>query len=633
MKFYKFKILIIAVVAFSSCNYLDIVPDNVATIDYAFRMRSTAERYLFTCYSYLPDYAEPRKSIGFWGADEAWVANVYQEATTGGWHISAGLQNSNSPILSPWHGSNNEKNLWEAISQCNIFLENINSVPDMTSYEKEFWTAEVKFLKAFYHFELLRHFGPIPIVKTNIPVSASLEEVRTFRQPVDDVFNYIVELLDEAIPKLRENIVDENTELGRITKPIAMGMKAKILVYAASPLFNGNVEYENFTNKDGTKLFNTAYSEEKWQKAVAACKEAIDECHRLGYKLYEFTPSFQSQGIAEESKIQMNVRGTITERWNSEILWAHTKSTTRFLQIWTAPRGLEASQSAFVGSNGSFGTTLNMAYLFYSENGVPITEDKTWNYNDRFNLRMANSNDRYKIKPGYSTVNLHFNREPRFYGSLGFDGGIWYGNGKYDDANLYWLEMKSGQFLGKQEDGWHPYCGYFVKKYINYTNTATNRTTYTSTDWPWVMLRLGDLYLLYAEALNELNGPNPEALHYLDLIRSKAGIPTVENAWTNFSNNPTKHTTKIGLREIIHTERNIDMLFEGQRFWDLRRWKEAPIVLNQTIKGWDTDQSNAANYYRERSIHKQTFTLKDYFWPIRERDIIINKNLVQNPGW
>ena len=147
------------------------------------------------------------------------------------------------------------------------------------------------------------------------------------------------------------------------------------------------------------------------------------------------------------------------------------------------------------------------------------------------------------------------------------------------------------------------------------------------------MLRLGDLYLLYAEALNEVNGPSPEVFQYLDLIRAKGGLPGVEESWSNFSRNPSKFTNKEGLREIIRRERSIEMALEGERFWDLRRWKDAPLELNKPITGWDVDQEKAEDYYREKIIFNQTFSLKDYFWPIREQDLIVNKNLVQNPGW
>src|SRR5690606_42089812 len=101
------------------------------------------------------------------------------------------------------------------------------------------------------------------------------------------------------------------------------------------------------------------------------------------------------------------------------------------------------------------GITLNMANMFYTENGVPIDEDIHWNYAERFDFRTATEQEKYYIKEGETTVAFHFNREPRFYASLGFDRGIWYGPGKYDDTDSYWLEMRSGEYSGKTQAGRH----------------------------------------------------------------------------------------------------------------------------------------------------------------------------------
>src|SRR5699024_5644186 len=140
-----------------------------------------------------------------------------------------------------------------------------------------------------------RMYGPIPIIKENLPISASGEEVRVSRQPVDEVFRYIVELLDDAAEYLPDYVLDENSELGRITLPIAIGLKARVLVYAASPLFNGNTDYNNFKGKDGEQFFNQTYEIKKWELAAEAVKEAIDLAHALGYELYEFEPGMQQR--------------------------------------------------------------------------------------------------------------------------------------------------------------------------------------------------------------------------------------------------------------------------------------------------------------------------------------------------
>jgi len=147
------------------------------------------------------------------------------------------------------------------------------------------------------------------------------------------------------------------------------------------------------------------------------------------------------------------------------------------------------------------------------------------------------------------------------------------------------------------------------------------------------MMRLADLYLLHAEAMNEAYGPSEEVYFYLNRIRENTGLPTIQHSWENYSRNPGKYKIKEGLRDIIRRERAIELAFEGHRLWDLRRWKTATDEVPKPITGWDVDQETHEGYYRERFIHRMEFSLRDYFWPIRELDLIVNKNLVQNPGW
>jgi hypothetical protein len=146
-------------------------------------------------------------------------------------------------------------------------------------------------------------------------------------------------------------------------------------------------------------------------------------------------------------------------------------------------------------------------------------------------------------------------------------------------------------------------------------------------------MRLADLYLLYAEALNETTGPDAEVYRWLDMVRKRAGLKGVVESWTKYSSRPSKVATKEGLREIIQRERLIELVFESKRFWDLRRWKVAENYLQRSINGWDITQREAVNYYRVRPIFSSSFSLKDYFWPISENSLIVNPNLVQNPGW
>ena len=150
MKYLKKIVLLLSIISVISCNsYLDVVPDNVPSLEYAFRMRTTAERYLATCYSYLPDFGDKYDNPGLYGADELWLSS--DKTTWRNWSIALGWQSPSSPILSYWTGSNGGSDLWQGISQCNIFLEHIETVPDMDNYEKKQWMAEAKFLKAYYH--------------------------------------------------------------------------------------------------------------------------------------------------------------------------------------------------------------------------------------------------------------------------------------------------------------------------------------------------------------------------------------------------------------------------------------------------------------------------------------------------
>jgi hypothetical protein len=139
---------------------------------------------------------------------------------------------------------------------------------------------------------------------------------------------------------------------------------------------------------------------------------------------------------------------------------------------------------------------------------------------------------------------------------------------------------------------------------------------------------------MYAEALNEFAGPSDEVFHYLDLIRARGGLKGIKESWANFSTDPSKPNRKEGLREIIRKERTIELAFEGKRFWDLRRWKQINELNNQPM-GWNVRGETADDFYRVVNIAQTpvNFTIKDYFWPIKESSLIGNRNLIQNYGW
>src|SRR3546814_561969 len=179
---------------------------------------------------------------------------------------------------------------------------------------------------------------------------------------------YIVQLLDEAAVDLPDIVQFEIQEAGRITKPIALSVKALVLVTAASPLFNGNADYPNFVNSEGTPFFNPNYQKEKWEKAAQACREAIDLCHSVGMELYYFIPG-AGDDLSDVTRTELSIRNSVTERWNLEIIWANTNSMALSIQREAQPRIFRGSASL----QSRLAPPIKMAELFYTENGVPIT--------------------------------------------------------------------------------------------------------------------------------------------------------------------------------------------------------------------------------------------------------------------
>lgn len=617
---------VVVLIALSSCKkFLDVVPDNVATIDNAFTMRTQAMKFLYTCYSFMPRNGQLGDDPAMVGGDELWEIPERGAFLD----MAKGFQSKVGPLGDRW------LQMYQGIRNCNIFLENIEKVPDMQPEEKTRWISEVKFLKAYYHFYLVRMYGPIPLIKTNLPISADVNEVKVFRDPVDSCFNYISALLDEAASGLPSIVISPATEAGRITLPIALSLKAKVMVTAASPLFNGNTDQSALKNPNGTQLFNITYSQTKWNDAATACKKAIEACADAGMKLYKYNPSFQQFVLTDTIQTQLSINGAVTEKWNSEIIWANTQSNTdglqRLISSWWDPRYLDG-----VITRGELSPPLKIAEMFYSSNGVPINEDKTYNYTGRYNLRISGDADKLYVHKGYTTIGLHFDREARFYADLGFDGSIYYGHGRYEDNDfmgLFYLESKFKQRNGKGKYGYNTVTGYNLKKLIHFQNVINSQEDYSVVNYPYPILRLSDLYLLYAEALNESEGPVEDVNKYIDLVRARAGLPKVAVSWTNFSTNPVKYQNKDGMRAIIRQERLIELAFESQRLWDLRRWKESATELNKQILGWDLSQTEPISYYRTTVIYNQSFGSKDYFWPIDENYMIRNRNLVQNLGW
>lgn len=645
--FFTIIVSVVLPAVFESCT-LDVVPDNIPTIEKAFTLQAEAEKYLYTCYSYLPKNGNVETNIGMLSGDEIWVDRGPYRISLDAVQIARGAQRVSNPYQNVWDGTNNFR-LFNGIRHCNVFLENIRDLskaPDLETdielNKRQRWIGEAEFLKAYYHFCLLKMYGPIPIIDTNVDISASDSEISVKRQPVDACVDYIVKTLDDAIEKLP--VIVPVNQAGRITKTIALATKAKVLLLAASPLFNGNSDFSSLRDKQGQALFNPSADINKWKLAADAALAAIESAKLSGHDLYKeenFTDSRFK--ISSVTKRQMVIRQSFLEKetQNPEIIWSNPNSTSRSgsnLQLLSMPPlapldGTDAAQRIL-------SVPIKIARMFYTKNGVPIDEDKDLStlFQDEKFVRKAVPEENYYIGKNASTAQLNFDREPRFYADLGFDGGVWFNAASSFNTNAdqtlvgtdWVLKAKSSNPAGSDPLR-RNVTGYFIKKLVDWNSSVL--TGYQEYAWP--ELRLSELYLMYAEALNEFSGPSQTVYDYLDLIRDRAGLKGVVESWRDFSNNPDKPSTKVGLRAIIHQERNIELAFEGQRYWDLLRWKTAAEVLNQPITGWNVvSGAEAVSYYQPVTVFNQKFvTPRDYFWPISQSELSRNPNLVQNLGW
>lgn len=626
--------VIALVLSSTSCSdYLNIVPEGTPGMDNAFSNRINSFKFLHTCYSYLPNFSDG-SALGFLAGDEHWLIPkgtgfIEQRIGTSAWEIGRGAQNSNDPYENYWDGNSS---LWVGIRDCNIFLENIHKPLDLEDYERDRWISEVKFLKAYYHFYLFQLYGPIPIMDQNIPIDATSEEVRLYRQPVDEVVTYISNLLDESLEFLPLQITNPGTEMGRITQPIAKAVKAQLLLLAASPLFNGNSDYAGVKDNQGRTLFSADVDQNKWKLAADAALDAIHTAKEADHDIYYFTDAIK---ISDVTRKLLDIGEAVTEKWNKEIVWGSTRSVV----------GLETQAMGKLSTGNNWNArsvlapTLNVVEAFYSSNGVPINEDNSefWatNYPYRYEYRKIEDegNNKYYLELGQQTSILHFNREPRFYASLAFDRGLWYGAGFKDDtqANLAKYHFRRKEFSGQNTSEDHSYTGYLNKKVCSYrcalTNDAWNPYWYA-----FPIIRLSDLYLMYAEALNEaLSVPSQDVYDYIDEIRLRAGLLGVKEAWNRYSKYPNKPNTREGMREIIRAERLNELAGESKRFFDLRRWK---VELPSEIRGWNVKGETAETFYRVSILFERPkYTYKDYLWPLKVSSIQKNPNLVQNPGW
>ncbi|WP_372651390.1 RagB/SusD family nutrient uptake outer membrane protein [Draconibacterium sp.] len=647
-----FAIIYILSIIPSCTGYLDVVPDNTITLEDLFKKKEEAWDALAKVYNYMPRIEKTHETM--WLAGDEYIGRLdYNDNAWDlrGIRVTRGLQTANDPLLGNWSGTNGGKRLYAGIRQANVFLNNIDNVPDMTEEEKADWKAQVKFLKAYYSFLLVRKYGPIIIADELISPDATKEELFQERSKVEDCFNYIITLMDEAIPNLTEKV--PSTLAGQVDQVVAKAIKARVMLFRASPFYNGNMEYfGDFMDKDGQPFFPLVYDKEKWKDAIDAIEDAIETCEANGIQLYHYDTQpyvFDREDYAEnDENIQTiyDLRMAITDPWNDELIWGYSN-----LDIYEQGEIGHASNMRLPDGYGGgitntsgfswqwLAATYRMAERYYTKNGVPIEEDLTFELDKKWEITTTPGADDPEytemkgiMQPGAETIKLYLNREPRFYANLAITGGYWRTHGVRINTKMY--AGSDGGFNSSQHTTDYFETGIGIKKFVHPESKSGHWAR--TVKYPYPIIRLADLYLMKAEALNEYyDAPTQEVYDAINLVRERAGVPNVETVWSDASivKSVNKHTTKEGMRDIILAERGNELAFEGSRFWDMLRTKRAVMEFSNPIWGWDYRGTTGANFFNLEVKQSRRFTITDCLWPIDLNEMNTNSKLVQNPGW
>ncbi|RYU90917.1 RagB/SusD family nutrient uptake outer membrane protein [Mucilaginibacter terrigena] len=577
-------------------DFLNKTPNEDLTVEDVFSKRQYAEAWLSNVYYFLP---EEINFVDPWGrnpfvssTDEMkvpWPEKYTNLMNSGAWNAS-----DEGVPTNIWNSN------YDGIRKANIFLANVDKVP-IDDNEKKKWTAEATFLRAFFYFSIIRTHGPVPLITEVIPAEADFSKFK--RAPLKECIDFVVNECDKAVPFL-DAAITEDRNYGKVTKSAALALKARILLYAASPLWNGDPAFSSVVDKDGVSLFPTQPDPTLWEKAWKAAKACIDQAEGAGHGLYR----------SPDNDPVKNYQGLFIQRWNKEILFARNwVGAMEDMDRCTFPNGM--------GGWSGYSPTQEMVDAYEMKNGTtPIT-----GYNAD-GSPIVNPASGY-VESGYSaaadpkgyfeagTRNMYVNREPRFYASIKYNGSEWAGR----RIEFYDSGRDSRRNGGRD----HAICGYLMKKFSDSTVVITEGKFVTKS---WTFFRLGEQYLNYAEALNEDQGPIGDVYKYVNLIRDRSGLPPL-----------TPGLSKDQMREKIRHERRIELAFETHRFFDARRWKIAEVTDNKEIHGMDVAAGTSFTddaFYKRTVIEKRVFVAPKHYWfPIPQGELSKNPNLVQNKGW
>lgn len=609
----------LSLMTLSSCSdYLDKESDTEATLELVFNDKDKLEGWLAGVQSGTPDpYMGYGRFIG-WDVlgDEITPSERWRQWN---WKIIPFA-------LGEWTSSSDwDGNYWsefpKRIREANIFLREAHALPSqgISTTEIEYMKAECRFYKAYYYYLLANTYGGVPFKPDYIaPTDFTLSDLLVGQRPYTEIIDWCdKELL--AVSKLLPAKYTEARKYGRVTSIMCLAVRARMLLFAASPLVNGNADYANFKNSDGENIFAPTYDATKWKYAAQACKELIDAAQNAGHELYVET---NADGTIDPFMSYQNMMLKRFDEGNKEILFAR-------------PGGCDYSDyerhatPSASGGSGGLGVTQKLVDAFFMNNGLPITDSNSGYVQTGFStsdVTLDNTQWDTKVNGGHittkNTYNMYCNREPRFYVTVSFNN------------SYFTQEQRPFEFFNGGKDNPHthdaPQNGYLVRKKLSpNSNVKQGNIQYR----PGILYRLGEAYLNYAEALNESDPGNADILVYLNKIRERAGVRQYTTGSTDNNFIHVNLNDQDAMRKLIHAERHVELCCEGLRYDDLRRWKEAEKELNGDFYGMNFNGKDAASFYQLIPYQKRVYKKAFYWMPIHRSEMDKNSKLVQAPYW
>lgn len=611
-------------------SFLEKAPGVAVTQDTIFGKATYARAFLWNTYSKLY-YALPV----YWNTVEGKMNTGIFEMMSDCWHSHTDWNGINRKYYSGSYKAGDEdssddtrfgytkENCWEAIRAALLFVENVERVPDMEDAEKKRLAAEAKVIVASRYFDLFRHFGGLPLIKETYDVQPSYELPRA---TVEETVNYMINLLDEAAatPQLPWDLgTDDTNWQGRFTKAAAMGLKCKILLFAASPLFNDNVPYCTEPPQDAVtnhQVWYGAYKPELWDQCLQACVDFFTELQSRGY--YELTQA--TEATAKGYRDAYN-KAYFTRENNKELLISTHISRFGKFNSWDEWQYIFVNSGNGTVITGGLTPTLEFMEMFPMSNGEP------------FQLNTAT--DLFYTDNDYNKPI----RDPRLYETM-LVNGTQFG----DHAAELWIGGRDNindteKETGKYATGFG--CYKFYKEGVN-----SLKDKYLQ--WPY--LRLAEMYLIYAEALLKSKNDLPGAIEQVNKVRARVGLGDLAVC------NPCKNLTTDAdaLLEEILRERACELGLEDVRLFDMTRYKREDLFRKQ-LHGlkiyrndgggntpWSGSTGNSSIYPKPTKFTHEAFPLvnpsrawwsnfspKWYLSAFPPSEVNKKYGLTQNPGW